>query len=168
VIHTTQPLSAVTIPADRVRRPRKFLRFALAAVAVGALAFGSVGCDDPIDLDGPAAHLFHMLNDYRAANGRAPLTPVVDATMKAQAQAEAMANAHYLYHSNLASGIDPGWYTIGENVGVGPTVDSVENAFIASPDHRANMLSSSFNEVGIGVATSSDGQVWIAEEFVGR
>jgi uncharacterized protein YkwD len=162
------PSTTVPPPVVRVARGHRAARLVGAALVIGALALGTVGCDSPVDLNGPAGRLYNMLSDYRSAYGRGQLTPVADATAKAEAQAQAMANAHQLFHSSLASGIDPGWFTIGENVGYGPNIEAVENAFIASPDHRANMLNSAFNQVGIGVATTPDGLVWIAEEFVGR
>jgi uncharacterized protein YkwD len=79
-----------------------------------------------------------------------------------------MAAAGYLFHSNLSSGIAPGWYTIGENVGVGYSVRQVHDALVGSSSHRANMLSTAFNQVGVGAYTGADGRIWIVQVFVGR
>jgi uncharacterized protein YkwD len=116
----------------------------------------------------PARQLLDMLNDYRADNGRAPLTSVADANAKAQAHAEAMAAQHKLFHSDLPAGIAPGWHSLGENVGMAGSVAAVHLAFAASTPHRTNMLNADFNQVGVGVAYSSDGMVWATEVFVGR
>jgi uncharacterized protein YkwD len=112
--------------------------------------------------------LFDMLNAYRASHGVPKLSPASDAMAKAQSHAQAMAASHSLFHSSLTSGIAPGWYILGENIGEGPSIDSIEAALIASSPHRANMLNSRFNQVGVGVAQSADGLLWITEDFVGR
>jgi uncharacterized protein YkwD len=114
------------------------------------------------------AYLIALVNNYRAANGVGPLAEAGDADAKAQQQANDMAASGSIYHSNLASGIQPGWAAIGENVGVGATIDSVEASLQASAPHRANLLSGSYNQVGVGVAVGSDGRVYVAQEFVGR
>ncbi len=50
---------------------------------------------------------------------------------------------------------------MGENVGNGFSLMAVYNAFVASPDHHANMVDKTFNHTGVGVATDSRGQVWV-------
>ncbi|HEY7177064.1 MAG TPA: CAP domain-containing protein [Micromonosporaceae bacterium] len=57
-----------------------------------------------------------------------------------------------------AAGYD--WQTVGENLGLGQTTPAdVLAAWMASPDHRAVMLNPAFVDVGIGIATRSDGRV---------
>ena len=36
-----------------------------------------------------------------------------------------------------------------------------------SPPHRANILNGAFTAAGVGIATSSDGQTWVAVDFGG-
>jgi uncharacterized protein YkwD len=57
------------------------------------------------------------------------------------------------------------WSVLGENVGVGGTVDSLHKAFMNSPAHRANILYSSFRHVGVGVVKKSDGRMWVTVIF---
>jgi uncharacterized protein YkwD len=109
-----------------------------------------------------------LLNAYRTSHGVPALAPASDAQAKAQSHAQAMANSHSLYHSNLTSGISPCWFILGENIGEGPSIDSIEAALVASTPHRTNMLDGRFNQVGVGVAQSADGLFWITEDFVGR
>jgi uncharacterized protein YkwD len=59
---------------------------------------------------------------------------------------------------------DPSWQAWGENVGVGPTPESIEAAFMASPPHRANMLGN-YTHMGVGVVTDASGRVWVTERF---
>ena len=59
------------------------------------------------------------------------------------------------------------WHCWGENIAVsGGTVADVENAFMASPEHRANILNSCFKHVAIG-ATRIDGALWVTVFFYG-
>jgi uncharacterized protein YkwD len=110
-----------------------------------------------------------LLNDYRVANGLAPLAVAGDATAKAQSHSDEMAAAGSLFHSaDLASGIQPGWSMLGENVGAGSTADQLQSMFEASSEHRANMLNPAYDQVGIGVAFSPDGRIWITQFFVAR
>src|SRR5204862_1717148 len=53
----------------------------------------------------------------------------------------------------------------GENVGVGPNVDSLEDAFMNSPEHRANILDSDYTEIGIGTAVGKDGRLYVTQDF---
>ena len=56
------------------------------------------------------------------------------------------------------------WSTLGENVGVGATVDSLHAAFMASPAHRQNILYPTFRHVGVGVITA-EGRLWVTVLF---
>ncbi|MFL5790704.1 MAG: CAP domain-containing protein [Actinomycetota bacterium] len=60
-----------------------------------------------------------------------------------------------------------GWHCWGENIAVsGGTIGDVEKAFMASPEHRANILNSCFKHVAIG-ATRVDGTLWVTVFFYG-
>jgi uncharacterized protein YkwD len=58
--------------------------------------------------------------------------------------------------------------TLGENVGYGASVDQVQAQLQLSAPHRANMLSSSYNQIGVGVALGANGVTYMAQAFVGR
>lgn len=59
------------------------------------------------------------------------------------------------------------WHCWGENIGVtGGSIADLEKAFMASPDHRANILNSCFKHVAIG-ATRVDGALWVTVFFYG-
>lgn len=59
-----------------------------------------------------------------------------------------------------------GWQIAGENVGMGPSVDEVQEAFMQSGPHRHNVLLRAFDHAAIGVV-ESDGSVWITVVFYG-
>jgi hypothetical protein len=88
-----------------------------------------------------------------------------DLAAVAQAQAERMAQRLHIYHNpNLGSDVS-GWKKVGENVGVGVGPYQVQQAFMDSPGHRANILSESYTEIGIGTTIGTDGRLYIAEVF---
>lgn len=113
-----------------------------------------------------------LLNDSRSARRLAPLVGQPGLDAMARAQAARMAARGEIYHNpNLASDADRAglpWSRIGENVGVGPNVSVIHEAFLDSPQHRDNMLYPAFNAIGVGVATgtgSRAGLVFVAHVF---
>jgi len=88
-----------------------------------------------------------------------------DAQAKAQAWAERLASDGYLHHSNLTDGIHVRWCSLGENVGMGPTVTAVEQAYMASSGHRANILATRWNGVGVGYAKRGN-TVYTVQVFI--
>ena len=101
------------------------------------------------------------LNADRTANGRTALVTHFQAQSKAQAWAEKLAREGTLYHSNLTSGITVGWCNLGENVGYGSSVAAVQDAYMASPGHKANVLNTVWNGVGVGYARGKVNGVWV-------
>jgi len=89
----------------------------------------------------------------------------------AQGWANWMAANNSLTHQNLNNLIgQTGFSTMGENLIVGPldmTADQMEGAWMNSPGHRANILNGAFSAAGVGVATDSQGQLWVAVDFGG-
>jgi hypothetical protein len=69
-----------------------------------------------------------------------------------------MAAAGAISHNpNVANLAPPDWSSLGENVGFGPTCDSVVQGFTNSPEHRKNILDPSYSSLGIGVVDGPDG-----------
>ena len=114
-----------------------------------------------------AARSLALLNSWRQQNGLAPLAVASDAQAKAQQHAEEMAAAGKLWHTNLQSGVNPGWSAWAENVGDAGSADEVHQMFMASSGHNANMLATNMTHVGVGAAIGADGNVYICQEFVG-
>lgn len=104
------------------------------------------------------------VNASRRAAGLAPYAVRSDLTAVALGQAQRMAAANRLYHNpNLATDVK-NYAWAGENVGYGPDLVTLHQAFMNSPEHRANILSTRFTEVGIAVV-AKDGVLWVAEVF---
>ncbi len=105
------------------------------------------------------------LNNDRNAYGLSSLATQSDAQAKAQAWAEKLARENRLYHSTLTDGIRTRWCSIGENVGYGPNVASVQDAYMASSGHKANIISSKWNGVGVGYAKNGN-RVYTVQVFI--
>jgi hypothetical protein len=116
-----------------------------------------------------AASFVRKINAERSSRGLRSLVMRSDLAAIARAHSRAMAGDGYIYHSsNLPSKVSGDWRLIGENVGEGPDVQSLHDAFMASPAHRKNVLESVFNQVGIGVVRAGDGTLYVTEVYAAR
>jgi uncharacterized protein YkwD len=80
-----------------------------------------------------------------------------------------MAKNSALYHTadwRLARRVTR-WRVLGENIGVGNTVLSLQQAFLASPSHRDNVLSRTFVHLGVGTKRKN-GRLWVTVVFESR
>ncbi len=109
--------------------------------------------------------LIDLINEERSDRGLNELKPHSDLDEGAQAQAEAVADAGYLFHNPDLGDITSGWAMMGENVGYAGSIASVHEALMESPGHRENILNANYSHVGVGVVVA-DGSVWVAEVFM--
>ena len=92
------------------------------------------------------------INALRAENGVGALTVVASIQDAARDHTWDMEAAGQIFHAtDITTGAPAGWQKVGENVGVGPNVSILMNAFINSPGHFANLVDPSFTHVGVGV-----------------
>ena len=96
------------------------------------------------------------MNADRSANHLRGLPTHPQLNAKAQAWAEKLARDGKLSHSNLASGAPSCWRGLGENVGYGGSAAAVQDAYMRSTGHRANVLSSKWAWVGVGHARAGN------------
>jgi hypothetical protein len=145
------------------RQARRAARFLVAGVLattgllLGILPMTAAHADS-------GSSLVALTNQARAAQGLAPLANTVVLAAVAQAQANRMAAANVLAHNPDLSTDVCCWAGLGENVGYGGSTAILDSAFLASPDHRANIMGH-YNQIGIGVAVDSRGLVWVSEVF---
>ena len=156
--------------------PRSALRFAPAPLlALLGMVVGLTTACEPVPPPPPPTTTpfpqveaaYALLNHFRASQGLVPLTRTVELNDKAQSQAQAMASAGTLFHSNLPLGLAPGWLALGENVVMAIDVNTGQAWLASSPPHRANMLSAAFTLVGVGVV-EANGLIWEAQDFEQR
>lgn len=104
------------------------------------------------------AVLVDLTNEHRIANNQKPLAVHPLLEKAALLKATDMANNQYFAHTS-PTGVTPWqWFTkagysfayAGENLAINFSESSdVEKAWIASPTHHANLISSTFDETGI-------------------
>ena len=107
------------------------------------------------------------LNQLRVEHDLAPLVADPELTAVARSWAGHMARAGRISHRPdlTAAGTDPAWIKLGENVGVGVTVVSLHDAFVASPAHYRNLVDPGWQYVGIGVVVKGR-KIYVAENFM--
>lgn len=114
------------------------------------------------------AHILALTNEDRAEHDQAALALDAKLSRYAKRHSTRMAEKGYLFHStDLASkleGVD--WSIGGENVGVGTTLEGLENAFMRSKPHRKNILRKAFDNTAIGIV-KADGKLWVTIIFYG-
>lgn len=109
--------------------------------------------------------LIDLINEERADRGLNQLKRHSDLDEGAQAQAQAVADAGYLFHNPDLGDLTSGWEMMGENVGYAGSIALVHEALMASPGHRDNILHARYSHVGVGVVVAG-GSVWVAEVFM--
>lgn len=113
--------------------------------------------------------LIELINASRAEAGLPELEVDVPLIVASRGHSSEMATAADLYHSTrgeLASYADD-WELMGENVGRGPNVRAIHDAFMESPSHRDNVLGE-FDSVGTGVERTADGTLFVTVIFMRR
>lgn len=165
-------------------RPSRTLATVLASLVLGLVGptfvASPAGADETIPASSatiaarrpaPSANaeaLLALINDERAAAGLDALATDRGLTDLAVTWSKKMARSNQLSHNpalrDQVEAAVPGWRRLGENVGVGGDIDSLHQAFMASPGHRANVLGD-FDRVGIGVK-AAQGRLWVTVDFV--
>lgn len=130
-------------------------------LAAPAPAFAAV---DPIAAE---SDFVARINRLRAGRGLSMLTVHSELVSVGRRWAASMATADRISHnSKLASQVSADWVKLGENVGVGMTVDRLHAAFVNSPSHYRNLVDPAFNYIGVGVVVGRDGALFTAHQFM--
>ena len=130
----------------------------------GEMCGGAGPTTTPLDSEEQA--FVTIINNYRAQNGLAPLTPCVSLNRTAQGHSEDMRDNNYFSHTGL-NGSAP-WdracvacfdlgcgpmTAMGENIAAGNSgAQATFQQWKDSPGHNANMLSNNYTMMGIGRA----------------
>jgi uncharacterized protein YkwD len=146
-------VASPTTTARSSRPGRRTRRVASLAVGVALLLSACLTPEQQKVLD--------ELNHDRRVHGRSTLPNQSDAQAKAQAWAEKLALEGRIYHSNLTDGINVRWCGLGENVGYGGSIAQIQDAYMASSSHRANVLNPAWNGAGVGHAIGRVNGAWV-------
>lgn len=106
------------------------------------------------------------INSVRAAHGLAALA--VDPRLSDLARgwsAHMAASGGIVHNGNLPGQAPREWTRLGENVGVGQTVDTLHVAFLNSPTHLRQIVDPGFRYVGVGVVMVN-GEMWVTQHFM--
>jgi hypothetical protein len=129
---------------------------ALSLVVVGA---------SPAGASSESYDFLSRVNASRQAHGLRSLTMRSDLVSVAYNWTQHMAANNSLEHNPRLTSQVKNWQSVGENVGVGPTVKDIEDAFMNSAHHRENILDPGYTEVGIATVRDSRGQLWVTQDF---
>lgn len=149
------PPSAVVPTTDQVTEP-----------VTGALESAKGTVKTPVAV--LEAQMLNLINADRAAAGLRALQVSGWAQSFARTFSEKMMAAGTIWHNpeyfakgRAAMGAD----LLSENVGYDSSIPANHIGFMRSPSHRANILDGRLTHVGIGVAVSPGGRVYVTEDF---
>lgn len=108
----------------------------------------------------------NKINLERTRGGKGQLKLDPELTKVARKHTREMTDKNLLHHTSSRAfrARVTNWQLLGENVGVGGTVESLHIAFMNSPDHKANVMHGSFRHVGIGTRYAH-GRLWVTVVF---
>lgn len=164
-------MPAIPSPASRPRRlPRLVAGLIAGLVLVAVVAPGPVAAVTAGDV---SSMILASVNGHRAGGGLVAYRswgPLVDlATQRAQRMAASRTLSHTAAGGNVGTALDArglDWMGYGEAIGMTgwswgrEAADSLVSMWMNSSGHRALLMSSDFNYIGIGVARASDGSTW--------
>ncbi|QIB69186.1 serine protease [Aminipila butyrica] len=117
----------------------------------------------------------NIVNQERAKEGLAPLTVNAKLSQVAEKKAEDMRDNNYFSHTSPTYGspfdmmkqFGVTYTAAGENIAKGQkTPDSVMTAWMNSSGHRANIMNSTYQQIGVGYVTDSNGTTYWVQEFI--
>lgn len=129
-----------------------------------------------VDMNENEQIVFNLINNARAKKGLTKLTAGVTLTKLAGLKADEMVNKEYFSHTSPTYG-DPfkmltsnkiEYKLAGENIAGNPSLEDAVNAWLDSETHKQNILSNSYNYIGIGVTKSPIYGYIIVAMFVGQ
>ena len=112
---------------------------------------------------------FNKINAARRNRSKVPLQLDPQLSKVARKHSREMTAKNLLHHTSTTALKNrvTNWQMLGENVGVGGTVESLNRAFMQSPTHRENVLYTTFRHVGIGTRVRH-GRLWVTIVFEAR
>lgn len=151
----------------------------LKRIVIGTYRLPGDGTQDPSTGGSSAAgaevqEVLRLVNEQRAQNGLAALTLSDKLCELATLKAEDMVANGYFDHTSPTYGspfemmrqFGVTFSSAAENIAYGQrTPEQVMTAWMNSSGHRANILGQSYTEIGIGIATDSNGRLYWVQMF---
>jgi uncharacterized protein YkwD len=147
---------------------RGMIRLVTATALVTAVLTTAAGLAPSASATLRRERMLGWINHARVEHGAKKLQMSAYVVQVAHDHCDAMATKDKLYHStNLSYELRTvDWSMWGENVGAGGDPYGLFKAYMASPDHRANILNKKFDHVGIAFI-DRDGILWSTMIFYG-
>jgi len=119
--------------------------------------------------------VFELVNKERSARGLATLKYSNDVAYVARLKSQDMIDKKYFSHTSPTYGspfemmekFGLRFSAAGENIAYGQkTAAEVMNAWMNSAGHKANILSTAYTTMGVGVAKAANGTLYWTQEFI--
>ncbi|MBR4040229.1 MAG: hypothetical protein IKJ11_09060 [Clostridia bacterium] len=115
----------------------------------------------------------NLLNNDRALYNLAPLSIDPALCRIARIKSEDMRDNQYFAHTSPTYGnvrqmlrsFGYSYSAAGENIAHHATVEKAQAAFLSSPGHRKNIMSSAYTKVGVGIAADEKGFIYLTQIF---
>lgn len=147
-------------------------QFAGSSQSATAATTAGAGAITPASSSGQVSttSIYLAVNEYRARHGLAPVASNPQLKNIAQNWADRMARTGVPAHNpNYLGQYPSGWREGGENVHQnwrGASPQEVVQAWHNSESHRLNQADPNFNQIGVGVAYSADGRMWVVTNYM--
>jgi hypothetical protein len=113
------------------------------------------------------AQFVTLINVLRASKGLGTLSVDSNLTSVARGWSQQMASVGTISHNaNFPNQVTSDWQMLGENVGQGYSVQSLFDAFVASPHHYENLVEPAYTRIGVGVVVTPSGQMFTSHQFM--
>ena len=115
----------------------------------------------------------NLLNSDRARYNLPPLAIDPELCRIARIKSEDMRDNQYFAHTSPVYGdvrrmltqFGYSYTAAGENIAHHATAEKAQAAFLSSPGHRKNIMSTAYTKVGIGIAVDQSGYVYLTQIF---
>jgi hypothetical protein len=137
------------------------------AIALAALLFVFLSTLSARASSSEESSFVSRINAERTSRGIRAVSTRSDLIEVARWWSQQMAAAGQIWHDPNMPNEVSGWTALGDNVGRGPSVASLHDAFMNSSEHRSIILDPTYNQVGVGVYDAGD-TIYVTEVFVRR
>lgn len=119
--------------------------------------------------------MVNLVNQARTEHGVKPLSVNSQLVTLARRKSQDMVDNNYFSHTSPTYGspfdmmknAGVKYSTAGENIAGAATTESAHQSLMNSPGHRANILNSSFTQIGIGIVSGSQYGKIFTQMFIG-
>ena len=127
----------------------------------------AVASGSPTEMRGD---FLELTNEDRVDHDRRALRLARVHSRYATRHSRQMADRGFIFHSSeddLRAALEgTEWAAAGENVGVGDSLEDLQDAFMASTVHRQNVLARTYDHAAVGIVVD-DGRFWVTVVFYG-